>query len=143
MTVIDIYIEKMGQESIQLTDGDRTRLYAQRRYEDGERVGTKIFVQVGAAYLGIEFGDYAAVELANWLLPTMRPALDKALEDGIALNRIADELVAERDSLRQRAEAAEAKLAFVGRYGADQWRRGNAGQEPQDFEEWRRESARE
>jgi len=28
-------------------------------------------------------------------------------------------------------------LALVERYGADQWRRGNAGKDPQDFEEWR------
>lgn len=27
------------------------------------------------------------------------------------------------------------------RYGADQWRRGNAGKEPQEFEEWQREQA--
>lgn len=38
-----------------------------------------------------------------------------------------------------RAEAAEAQLAQVNRYGADQWRRGNAGKDPQEFEEWRRE----
>ena len=33
-------------------------------------------------------------------------------------------------------------LAKVERYGADQWRRGNAGKEPQEFDEWRREQAR-
>ena len=38
---------------------------------------------------------------------------------------------AERDALRAQAD----------RYGADQWRRGNAGQEPQEFSEWQRESA--
>ena len=35
---------------------------------------------------------------------------------------------AERDALRAQAD----------RYGADQWRRGNAGQEPQEFSEWQR-----
>lgn len=32
-------------------------------------------------------------------------------------------------------------LTTVERYGADQWRRGNAGREPQEFGEWRREWA--
>ena len=41
--------------------------------------------------------------------------------------------------MRQRAEAAEAALALVERYGADQWRRGNAGHDPQEFDEWRRD----
>jgi hypothetical protein len=40
---------------------------------------------------------------------------------------------------RVRAEAAEAKLTLVERYGADQWRRGNAGKEPQEFNEWQRD----
>jgi len=31
------------------------------------------------------------------------------------------------------------KLVLANRYGADQWRRGNAGKDPQEFEEWRRE----
>lgn len=35
------------------------------------------------------------------------------------------------------------KLVLANRYGADQWRRGNAGKDPQDFEEWRREAVRE
>jgi seryl-tRNA synthetase len=38
-------------------------------------------------------------------------------------------VTAERDQLRSQLE----------RYGADQWRRGNAGKDPQEFEEWRRE----
>ncbi len=36
------------------------------------------------------------------------------------------------------AQVAEL-LAKVERYGADQWRRGNAGKEPQEFDEWKRE----
>ena len=40
----------------------------------------------------------------------------------------------------KRALVAEAKLALVERYGADQWRRGNAGQEPQEFDEWQKEA---
>ena len=36
----------------------------------------------------------------------------------------------ERDALR----------ALVDRYGADQWRRGNAGKDPQEFAEWRKEA---
>jgi len=36
-----------------------------------------------------------------------------------------------------------AQLALVERYGADQWRRGNAGREPQEFAEWRREVQRD
>ena len=43
----------------------------------------------------------------------------------------ADRLLVERDAL----------LANVERYGADQWRRGNAGQEPQEFEEWQKETS--
>jgi len=42
--------------------------------------------------------------------------------------------------MQERAEAAEAQLALVDRYGADQWRRGNAGQEPQEFGEWQKEA---
>ena len=38
-----------------------------------------------------------------------------------------------------RAEAAETTLALADRYGADQWRRGNAGKEPQEFSEWQKE----
>ena len=30
--------------------------------------------------------------------------------------------------------------ALVERYGADQWRRGNAGREPQEFDEWQKEA---
>jgi len=66
----------------------------------------------------------------------------------------ADEYV----NLRKRAEAAEAaalqlrldlgsaversnRLAiWTDRYGADQWRRGNAGKDPQEFAEWRKEA---
>ena len=33
----------------------------------------------------------------------------------------------------------DAQLALVERFGADQWRNGNAGRDPQEFEEWRRE----
>ena len=33
-----------------------------------------------------------------------------------------------------------AQLALVERYGADQWRRGNAGKDPQEFAEWRKEA---
>ena len=61
----------------------------------------------------------------------------------------------ERDNLRERMQEANqyalgmednanelrAQLALVERYGADQWRRGNAGQEPQEFAEWRQETA--
>lgn len=36
-------------------------------------------------------------------------------------------------------QAAEAKLALVDRYGADQWRHGNAGRDPQEFDEWQRQ----
>ena len=39
-------------------------------------------------------------------------------------------VTAERDAL----------LALVERYGADQWRRGNAGKDPQEFAEWRKEA---
>lgn len=40
-----------------------------------------------------------------------------------------------------RAEAAETALLRVERYGADQWRRGNACKDPQEFDEWLREQA--
>lgn len=36
----------------------------------------------------------------------------------------------------ERARRAEAQLAEVGAYGADQWRRGHRGKDPQEFEEW-------
>ena len=39
-----------------------------------------------------------------------------------------------------RAEAAETTLALADRYGADQWRRGNAGKDPQEFAEWQKEA---
>ena len=70
----------------------------------------------------------------------------------------------ELQETRQRAEAAESALRLaskapnkgstavtvlldvwaehytsIDRYGADQWRRGNAGQEPQEFDEWQRD----
>ena len=44
------------------------------------------------------------------------------------------------EEFKARAETAEALLTLADRYGADQWRRGNAGQEPQEFDEWRREA---
>ncbi len=68
------------------------------------------------------------------------------------------DLAKQLTAMRQRAEAAEAKLLelrlalgaaveranrlaiWADRYGADQWRRGNAGQEPQEFDEWQKEA---
>lgn len=32
------------------------------------------------------------------------------------------------------------KLVLANSYGADQWRRGNAGKDPQEFAEWRKEA---
>lgn len=52
---------------------------------------------------------------------------------------LATQLIDEAEKFKQRAEAAEAQLALVERYGADQWRRGNAGREPQEFGEWQHE----
>lgn len=67
-------------------------------------------------------------------------------------------LVTDRDEWKKRAEAAEAaalqlrldlgsaversnRLAiWTDRYGADQWRRGNAGKDPQGFSEWQKEA---
>lgn len=43
-------------------------------------------------------------------------------------------------AMTARAEAAEATLALADRYGADQWRRGNAGKDPQGFSEWQKEA---
>jgi hypothetical protein len=43
----------------------------------------------------------------------------------------------------QQLRELRAQLALVERYGADQWRRGNAGREPQEFAEWRREVQRD
>lgn len=44
----------------------------------------------------------------------------------------------------ERAKAAEQQLSLanslVERYGVDQWRRGNGGQDPQEFEEWQQEA---
>lgn len=40
------------------------------------------------------------------------------------------------------ADVYSERLGLVDRYGADQWRRGNAGKEPQEFEEWRLEQPR-
>ena len=63
-------------------------------------------------------------------------------------------LCAERDALRAQLAATRAAgsvgvwmhvekytelLASIERYGADQWRRGNAGKDPQEFAEWQRE----
>lgn len=71
---------------------------------------------------------------------------------------LATRLVDEAEKFKQRAEAAELELshlrpewqamqqerdaavALTNRYGADQWRRGNAGQEPQEFAEWQKEA---
>ena len=68
------------------------------------------------------------------------------------------ELTAQLAAVTARAEKAEAKLLelrlalgaaveranrlaiWADRYGADQWRRGNAGQEPQDVDEWPKEA---
>ncbi len=36
-------------------------------------------------------------------------------------------------------ERIKALLVDVERYGADQWRNGNAGKDPQEFAEWRKE----
>jgi hypothetical protein len=56
-----------------------------------------------------------------------------------AANREIQQLRADLAAATARAEAAEAKLTLVERYGADQWRRGNAGKEPQEFNEWQRD----
>jgi hypothetical protein len=53
--------------------------------------------------------------------------------------QIEDELNTYRRGVMAAQGHLEAKLALVERYGADQWRRGNAGKDPQEFEEWRRE----
>ena len=52
-------------------------------------------------------------------------------------------LVAEQLSmaLHVRDTQLAALRALIEHYGADQWRRGNAGKEPQEFEEWRREAS--
>ena len=51
----------------------------------------------------------------------------------------------ERESDRHQADKVLALFPQLDQveiesYGADQWRRGNAGKEPQEFEEWQREA---
>ena len=75
----------------------------------------------------------------GWMVPGAY--LVQAHDDAQALNRIADELVAERDSLRQRLESAEKKLALVDEYGESQWHSGTCGTEfeagpSETFTEW-------
>lgn len=58
-------------------------------------------------------------------------------------------VTAQRDALAQRNDLAAVHVAAItfdnlrpdiDRYGADQWRNGNAGREPQEFSEWRQEA---
>ena len=70
---------------------------------------------------------------AKWVQENNAVAARTAERDALALelSHLRPEwrtVCAERDALRAQAD----------RYGADQWRRGNAGQEPQEFSEWQR-----
>ena len=64
-------------------------------------------------------------------------------ETNTVQRRRMEKLQAHVNAATQRTKAAEAQLAAtrtaIERYGADQWRRGNAGKDPQEFEEWQRE----
>ena len=70
-----------------------------------------------------------ARELAKWLTPDVHEQLDALALELSHLRPEWQAVCAERDQLRLQVE----------RYGANQWRRGNAGQEPQEFSEWQRE----
>ena len=70
---------------------------------------------------------------AKWVQENNAVAARTAERDALALelSHLRPEwrtVCAERDALRAQAD----------RYGVDQWRRGNAGQEPQEFSEWQR-----
>jgi hypothetical protein len=61
-------------------------------------------------------------------------------QQGAAYSDLTDK---ERESDRHQADKVLVLLPQLGevdidRYGADQWRRGNAGKDPQEFDEWRR-----
>ncbi len=49
-----------------------------------------------------------------------------------------ESLLRRKEQFEGEAIRLRGQLALVDRYGADQWRNGNAGREPQEFEEWRR-----
>jgi len=88
----------------------------------------------------------------------VRAALDGDDPRAAAIAELSAQLAAataERDTLRAQLAAATKppstgvwmhtdkyhELAiWTDRYGADQWRRGNAGKDPQEFAEWRKEA---
>ena len=88
------------------------------------------------------------LKIAKAQLASLRTELATMAELNASQREILTTVAAERDALvaRKDLDAAHAAAATfddlrpdIDRYGADQWRRGNAGKDPQEFEEWRRE----
>lgn len=61
----------------------------------------------------------------------------RAADNAYIAERVTNEKVARRivDTINDFAPH------LVDRYGADQWRRGNAGKDPQEFDEWCKENS--
>jgi len=103
--------------------------------------------------------------IANMLAMTqeLHEARQRAEAAERKLNDVLPQYVAQMADAIKRAEAAESALrlathstgsttvlmtldkytdllAAIDRYGADQWRRGNAGKDPQEFDEWQKEA---
>ena len=114
--------------------------------------------------LGITIEGDNVSELALWQIIQKRWEPDSPVWrglDSIPIETARNEIMDLCDAIvaaTQRAEAAEAqamelrlalgatveranRLAiWADRFGADQWRRGNAGKEPQEFDEWQKET---
>ena len=101
--------------------------------DDEEREATRQLIN------GLRSGvNVAAAEIKSQReqLDAMRQQLTAAVS---ALRLVTDSTPGKTATVWMSLDAWTEPLADVARYGADQWRRGNAGQEPQEFEEWRME----
>lgn len=65
-----------------------------------------------------------------------------ASEFGLDANATLHEIVTRHREEKARAEQAEAALTLVERYGAEQWRLGNKGADPEEFSEWQQRITR-
>jgi len=101
--------------------------------DDEEREATRQLIN------GLRSGvNVAAAEIKSQReqLDAMRQQLTAAVS---ALRLVTDSTPGKTATVWMSLDAWTEHLADADRYGADQWRKGNAGKEPQEFDEWRRE----
>ena len=84
-----------------------------------------------------EATDLWTIQLCEQQLRDLRAQLATAIARAEAAEAQAMEL---RLALGATVERANRLAIWADRFGADQWRRGNAGKEPQEFDEWQKET---